>query len=666
MFYINSVAAPVKSNGGDELYVYDLSNELGKGVVSLSGWAILFPDTLIDSWSTPVPDSLSVKFYQSSISQRWNVHKAPNDKDKGFGYGTYYFRLKLSDTSEVYGFAVKNIKSAYRLYVNGKCIGGVGMVGKSYNEMIASRYQKELFFSSHSKHVDVLFQVSNFHHRNGGMTGAIEVGTADSISLHKARNVGIESFMIGTLFILFIYHFAIYAYRRKDRSILYFSLLCMSMFVRLAYTGERIFLEFLPFVDWNVATRIEYISFYLIPIFTFLFVKSLFPKDIPIWLVYSGNSLCVFVIVSVLFVSPASFSYLPRLIIFLLGPIAFLFLILIFMAWRKGREHSGVLLLGFCFYFLLAVHDVLFYLNYVNTTYLMPFGLFIISFSQAYVLAQKSSFAYLNIENLSKELEQKNKDQEKIISKRTKKIKTQKQIIEKKAIELQETNNELVKLANFKQEITSMMIHDLKSPLNNIIGFAELFENENKFFRIIKNSGWEMQNLIQNILDVDKYETVEYKPEKAKVELHDIVEQAYELTKFMIESRSISFLSSIPKSIFVNVNETSITRVFINIISNATKYCTADDKIEISCEEQGEPNKHLKILIYNSGDAIPAEKLSEIFDKYTQLKGMVETDAYSSGIGLSYCRLAINAHGGEIGVSSGKEKGVTFWFTLPV
>jgi K+-sensing histidine kinase KdpD len=72
------------------------------------------------------------------------------------------------------------------------------------------------------------------------------------------------------------------------------------------------------------------------------------------------------------------------------------------------------------------------------------------------------------------------------------------------------------------------------------------------------------------------------------------------------------------------------------------------------------------VNLHNSGEPIPANIIEEIFDKYTQALSNKKTHSFSSGIGLAFCKMAIDAHAGEIGAISGKEKGVTFWVTLPV
>ena len=137
----------------------------------------------------------------------------------------------------------------------------------------------------------------------------------------------------------------------------------------------------------------------------------------------------------------------------------------------------------------------------------MPVGLTIIAFSQAFVLAQKSSAAHSEAENLAKKLKNYAANLEKIVSERTKKIEYQKNSIESAAVKLRQTNMNLVKLADFKKNMTAMLIHDLKNPLNNIIGFTSLQESLDPFKDVIHTSGWNMLNMVENLLDIEQSAT---------------------------------------------------------------------------------------------------------------------------------------------------------------
>jgi signal transduction histidine kinase len=312
------------------------------------------------------------------------------------------------------------------------------------------------------------------------------------------------------------------------------------------------------------------------------------------------------------------------------------------------------------------VNDVLTYLGVINSSYLLPFGLIILMLTQAFIISRNQSLAFVQVENLSDQLEQHAEELEEIVSQRTRKleernseIEIQKNKIETQAEILNQTNQKLLELDKFKKEMTNMMVHDLKNPLANIIGFMQLPEITDKTRGLIQASGQDMQNMIQNILDVTKYEETEIQINPDTHFLRQLADAAVKQNEFNIKLRSINIENAIPEDLKLTVDKKLMIRVFSNIISNATKYLSDKGLIRISSTLEG---NLCKISIYNSGEPIPQDKLQGIFDIYTQ----ASSHSYSTGIGLAFCKMAVKAHGGEIGVISKENEGVTFWFTLPV
>ncbi len=654
--------------------VFDFSdiNIFDQDIIEIRGEVEFYQDTLLsqEDFERDLPPTPTAFM---GVPSKWNHLRTSSDTPAGHGYGTYHFKIIVPEKCW-YGIKIKDFKLAYSLSIDGNMLGGSGKVGKTKEEMIPSRYQKEFYFLAETDTLEVLIQVSNFHHRNGGATGTILFGHSENIIKWKARQVGIEAFLIGLLFILFIYHLALFSYRRKDKSILYFSLLCLSMFVRTGYIGERLFLEVFSFLGWNISTKIEYISFMAIPIFTTLFVNNLFPKEIPKWLVWFVSVFAIICISLVLFLNPTAYSYTSLYIQYILGPATALIVVMLFIASLRRRAYAIPVFLGYSVFFLLSVFDAISYATFMDSIYLMPAGLFVVTLSQGYVLAKKSSSAYAKAENLAEELNDNVNNLENLVQERTREIQSQKEEIEQqkksiesKAEELRSSNENLLKLAEFKTNMTNMMVHDLKNPLNNIIGFASLPKNIDEFKNDIHSSGWKMLNLIDNFLDLEKNESSEIKLNKTEIDLGKVVNDAFNNTRYMLETSKLDFHNEVGENIRLQADEDIINRVISNVFSNAAKYARREGFIRVSCEDytSDEGQKFAKVLIYNDGDPIPADKLEAIFEKYNQVPGSNEAQYHSSGIGLAFCKLAINAHGGKIAAHSGEEYGVTIWFTLP-
>ena len=237
------------------------------------------------------------------------------------------------------------------------------------------------------------------------------------------------------------------------------------------------------------------------------------------------------------------------------------------------------------------------------------------------------------------------------------------------ANELEHKNLKLNELGEFKESMTNMIVHDLKNPLNSIIGLSENY-NENleqrQFKRNAKSvnqSGKQMLNLVTNILEVHKFNETEIILNYSNFTLYNVSLSAIKEVSFLIQQKNISLTNNIYKSISINADEQMLIRVFVNILSNAIKYSPNNGNINISAEIDNE--SHVVINIKDSGQGISKNQASKIFDKYMQADAKMSGSTHSTGIGLTYCKMAIEAHKGDIYVKSELGEGAEFIFSLP-
>jgi len=234
--------------------------------------------------------------------------------------------------------------------------------------------------------------------------------------------------------------------------------------------------------------------------------------------------------------------------------------------------------------------------------------------------------------------------------------------INKQAKELIKSNQSLKQLSQFKEEMTNMVIHDLKNPLSTMIHVDILAEVADKD-ELIKHLACRMLNMIENTLDVYKNETVELVLNKENQDLLTIINSAIEEVDFLAKFNLLHFNILLENKIGVNSDAMVLRRVFSNILSNAVKFSSSNEVITIKADTL--VNSLLKVSIHNKGSYISPEQQQHIFKKFGQLKSTANRKMHSTGLGLTYCSMAIEAHGGHIGVESTKEDGTTFWFTLP-
>lgn len=232
-------------------------------------------------------------------------------------------------------------------------------------------------------------------------------------------------------------------------------------------------------------------------------------------------------------------------------------------------------------------------------------------------------------------------------------LKTSNEQLEKSYAQLQE-------LDEYKEATTAMIVHDFKNSLNTIISFSDGTPNARRI-KSIKNAGRHMLNLALNMLDVQKFEQVEVPLALADNAIPKLINEALEEVRFLMEQKSLKLTHKLDDNLYANCDLELITRVITNILTNAIKYTSANGTINIQAEIQ---NEFVKLSVNDTGQGIPKGKLQRIFEKFAQVERKQSGEVRSTGLGLTFCKMVVEAHGGEIAVESEEGKGSTFWFTI--
>ncbi len=241
------------------------------------------------------------------------------------------------------------------------------------------------------------------------------------------------------------------------------------------------------------------------------------------------------------------------------------------------------------------------------------------------------------------------------------KLKKYNEDIIRKNKEISQISDELIKLDNFKQSMTSMLVHDLKSPLNTIINFPK--SNYSKYTRAINLSGKAMLNLVENILDVQKFEEAAIELNKSSFNLRFLIHRCLEEIRILLIEKDIKLHNNVNSNFNCYGDEELVYRVIINLCSNAVKFSPVNSNIHIDCEKHID-SRLLKVSISDEGPGVRDDAKSKIFDKFAQSEIRKSGSARSTGLGLTFCKFAVEAQGGQIGVADNTEKGAVFWFTL--
>jgi PAS domain S-box-containing protein len=226
-------------------------------------------------------------------------------------------------------------------------------------------------------------------------------------------------------------------------------------------------------------------------------------------------------------------------------------------------------------------------------------------------------------------------------------------------------------LDELREDLLSMIYHDLRSPLANVVSSLDVLDSMlsldddpaiKSLFEIATRSTDRIQRLTNSLLDINRLEAGQPVINKQSTEPQKLVSEAVEAILPIAENKNQLVTINIPSDILaVFVDSDMVRRVLINLLENAVKFSPAEGKIEIGAKQDEE---WVQMWVQDSGTGIPPEDYERIFEKYTRLKA--NRGPKGIGLGLAYCRLAVEGHGGRIWVNNIPNSGACFTFTLPI
>ena len=264
---------------------------------------------------------------------------------------------------------------------------------------------------------------------------------------------------------------------------------------------------------------------------------------------------------------------------------------------------------------------------------------------------------HLTLRNLQQDLQQQNSRLQGEIEQR----KQTENKLQQKTLELRTRNEDLDAFAR-------TVAHDLKAPLNVILGFAQIIQVRNKqgrdisgkqaeYLQAILQSAYQMNNITDELLLLARLRHTEVKI--VPLDMATIVARSQERLMYMIEEHQAEVV--VPSTWPVTVGYASwIEHVWVNYLSNALKYGGRPPRVELGAEVL--PDQKICFWIRDNGGGLTADEQTQLFAEFTQLK---QARPDGQGLGLSIVKRIITKLGGEVGVRSCPGQGSTFYFTLP-
>lgn len=668
----------------------------------------------------PPSDSMLMSQTRVEVPHHWAVNGFDNH-----GYASYRVKILLPYAYSKLSLYIPEQAHAYRALINGRLVAAVGQVGKNAEEeKPATKPQIINFTADGATTLHLVFHISNYHHKKGGLWDSIVLGLPNDIRNDRNKRLLITSFLMGSILIICLYHFVIFILRPSDKTALFFSLLCLLSVFRLISTGDMLVLEWGLDISWEWRLRMEHLPFYWMIVMGVAFTKLLFPEEFSSRMVQAVGAIGICCGLINLFLPASIHSYL---ILYYQGWTLAVLVYSLFistLAIKHGKEGAIAYALGLIVVIGTALNDMLYSENIISSMYIAPLGIFLFFFFQAVVLSIKSANAYRKAERYAHELLQLNTHLEEKVNERTVQLEeTTKQIklinhdlqlseadAWMHAEELKDTLKELKeakslveqseKMASLGQ-LTAGIAHEINNPLNFVFGGTEgvksLFEDLKCVIllheQILSASTQERALLLEKLAVLKKEVDYDNLINDISTLLVDIKIGANRTAEIVKGLRTFSRLDKseaketdihlcIDSTLIILRNEYKgrieiikkydtglplisclagqINQVLMNIINNAIQAIEGSGSITITTQMTS--SEVLAIIIADTGPGIPEAVQQKIFTQFFTTKEV----GFGTGLGLAISQNIIAKHHGRIDLRSELGKGSAFTIYLPV
>ena len=236
--------------------------------------------------------------------------------------------------------------------------------------------------------------------------------------------------------------------------------------------------------------------------------------------------------------------------------------------------------------------------------------------------------------------------------------------------QLAESYRKLKEMERLRDDLTHMIVHDLRTPLTSLLSglqtiplIGSLSDLQAEMLAIAEEGGQTLLGMINNLLDVEKMEQESVPLDRNPLTAAGLIERAVTQVGMLAQVSGLTLIQQAPLDLpSFSGDEDILRRTLVNLLGNAIKFTPSGGTITASAEmvEQG-----MLFAVRDTGEGIPPEAFERIFEKFGQVESRIAGRKMSTGLGLTFCKLAVNVHGGRLWLESQPGKGSIFYFTIP-
>ncbi|KZE79669.1 histidine kinase [Paenibacillus elgii] len=670
-YYISAAekSAPRAVQGVMDLERYGLESH---GTVRLDGeWQMYWMRLLTPVELASPEQAAGERATPIVLPEVWNRVLVDGVQPGGSGYATFRLKVKLDDPASDLGLKLPYIRTAYKAWVNGEPVASSGTVGEDIKTSKPQYTPNLIRFRHAGGPLDIVIQVSNYHHRLGGIWKPVELGSWSAMDSKLRRELAIETLVVGSLLSMGLYHIGLIALRRKEKGSLYFGLFCLLIGIRAFFTGEGVMYYFVPEVHWLTELRIEYVCFYMGVPAMIMFMHSLYPLEVRSGVVRLILALGVAFSAAAFLIPPPWVTYTtPAFQLITLLTSGYL---LFSLARAMLRKRDGALFaaIGAGAYVATVMLDIMYYNQWIKLGEVSSYGLLVCVFMTSFILSSKSAKAYVEVETLSRQMREMNTGLEHKIRERTAEL-------ERINRSLERMNDDLARMETSRRHLLSNISHDLGTPMTLIQGYVEALidgvvsqpDQQQKYLKLIHNRITGLNRLIADLFQLSKLEARQMDFDIQPVSADDFIryfDERYELelagAGLKFETVAYSLRPEAHRQAIVKIDVDRIDQVLTNVIYNAVKHTPRGGLIQLHfiVDEHS-----LVVQVQDNGSGIDPEDLPYIFDRFYKKDKSRNTAGGGSGLGLAIAKEIVDYHGGRIWAQSRVGQGACIAFMLPL